>query len=158
MESTEADRPRQICAVLIGSGRALAPAEIGQVLGIETHDVESVMEHVKDRLAGVGLALVSDEKGRWLVAVGAAGRVMVARLNGDPLGRRQLSTEAAETLALLQEKGPLTIKEMARIRGANPRNAVETLRALGLVRRAGRSRGRGGAWLYRVSATVPDGL
>lgn len=137
-----------LTALFVGAGRLVSFAEIAEAAGLEKVHVENQMAAVDGRLKLLGLELVWDMKGRGMVVVSPSYRPMVAKLNGRYVGREVLSTEAAETLALIQEKGPLTIKDMTRVRGANPRNALQTLLNLGLVQRAGRAEGRGGAWLY----------
>lgn len=140
-----------LSALFVGAGRLVSLSEIAEAGGLERGHVENHLNEIAERLKLLGLELVWDMKGRGMVVVSPPYRPMVAKLNGRYVGREVLSTEAAETLALIQEKGPLTIKETSRIRGANPRNALQTLLALGLVQRAGRAEGRGGAWLYAAA-------
>lgn len=149
-EGPESDGLIRLCGLLIGAGKALPVAEIAGACQLSDREIADLLPHARQRLLTVGLCLLHDDRARWFVALDVSTKAQVARLNGGPSGRRQISTEAAEILALLREKGPLTVKEIERIRGANPRNALATLCELGLVHRSGRAKGRGGAWLYTV--------
>lgn len=155
--SHDGEKLRKLCGLLIGSGKPLGLTEIASACGVAEDEVGPLIAAAKERLASVGLCLLAADKGRWFVSLDVSTKAAVGKLNGDAPGRKQISPEAAETLALISEKGPLTLRQMGRIRGANPRNALETLLELDLVQRAGRARGRGGAWLYRASIhPAPD--
>lgn len=60
----------------------------------------------------------------------------------------QLSAAALETLAVVAYRQPVTLAEIAGIRGVDPDSALRTLREMGLVRVTGRKRTVGRPFTY----------
>lgn len=150
MESTNHESlVREIAAVLIASGRALSVRALAAACHRPTEDIAEAVGLLKQKAGELGLKIVDFAGGSVKVLVDGAYRRAIHAIKPEGIPTRgKLSPEAAETLALLQEKGPMTIAEIRAWRGCNARNVIATLTAWGLVAPAGRAKGRGGPIRY----------
>lgn len=144
---------REIAAVLIASGKTLSVHAIASACRRSVEEVRGAVEALKLRAGDLGLRVEESGPTGVRVVVDGTYRRAVRALHPEAIpSRTRLSPEAAETLALLQEKGPMTLGEIRAWRGCNARNAIETLEKIGFVAPAGRAKGRGGPIRFGATA------
>src|SRR5262245_591518 len=143
---------RALEALLFVSDEPLAPPVLGQALGLDRSDVDTLCERLAAELddRGSGLVLRS-VAGGWRLFTNPDAQPVVERFI---LSSRQarLTKASLETLAIVAYKQPVTRHQVSSIRGVNSDGVLRALTDRGLIEEAGRDEGPGRPLLY---ATTP---
>ena len=151
-----------------GSGEGLQEAETKNRLGVLASDkgddrtavdgaavdvaaVHSACQQLRERLrlSGGGLQVLEVASGYRLGTLPRFdGWIRALRQAEKP---SRLSLPVLETLAVIAYRQPVTVAEVAAIRGCDPSSSLRRLRDLGLVRLAGRKRTVGRPFTYATT-------
>lgn len=123
---------QRIEAVLFVSGESVALAELQETLAISPVELSYALAELQQALRGHGLALViSDLQAQLATSTTVAS--FICEFIGQP--EQSLSRAAAETLALIAYRGPISRLTIEGVRGVDSRRMVRQLVARGLVAR-----------------------
>lgn len=151
-------------AILFAAGTPLSVAKLARLLDIPPGAIESVLDRLTDELQGRGVRLMRHGDD---VQLGTAPELasFVARL-WDGTARARLSAAAAETLAIVAYRQPVTRAQIEAIRGVSVDRAIATLVGRELIQEVGRLEtvgrpvqyGTGFAFLEQLGLTSIDQL
>jgi segregation and condensation protein B len=156
-ENTKSDRERSVSAVsalealLFVSGEPLLPEELSGISGRSIEDVQAGLAALEKALAerGSGLRLLRGQRGEvQLTTTPEQGATVEAFLKAGM--REQLTSAAAETLAIIAYRGPLHRAGIEAIRGVNSSFTLRLLTMRGLLERSP-SRKDSRVFLYRLT-------
>lgn len=133
-------------ALLFVAEGPVSPEQLGQVLGVSTAEVSSVLEEVEAWLADGGLVL-QRQAGRVQIVTAPDVASHVERFLGLEVSSR-LSAAALEVLAIVAYRQPVTRAQIEAIRGVNSDGVLRTLSTRGLVDEVGRLEQPGRPILY----------
>lgn len=137
---------QKIEVLLFLAGEPVSYQEMARVLGSTTAEVEAEVEVLRAALDRHGLSLLRTEGRVQLVTSAAAASFVQTFLQGEV---RELSPAAAETLAIIAYRGPISRYDITAIRGVDSRRILQQLLLRGLIRKKTEAPSR--ASLYVVS-------
>lgn len=123
---------------------------------VPERDIEAVLERIAHRFADDSYAFGLVKSGGGYQFLTKPSYQASISLMLRQKGKRQLSTSALETLAIIAYRQPVTRSEMEQIRGVNCDYAVNKLLEKELIEIRGKSEGVGRPMLYGTSAKFMD--
>jgi segregation and condensation protein B len=125
-------------ALLFMATDPVSPAEIAEVMELDTGKVEEVLLNLKDeyQAADRGMELVKINDG-YQFQTKPEYQSLIKELH-QPENDQRLTQAALETLAIIAYKQPATKPEVEDIRGVNVEKALKTLQRKGLVEEKGK--------------------
>lgn len=136
---------KHIEALLFVAGEPVAKNELSELLGAElTHIEEGILE-LKQSLREHGLAVTETDTHVQLVTSPEVADLLAQFLKEEP---RPLSKAAAETLAIIAYRGPVSRYDIDVLRGVDSRTMVRQLLRRGIIKQ---SASKGNTILYDVS-------
>lgn len=138
-------KTQQLEALLFVAGEGVSKRELAKILDISEVGLDTLVQQMREELAGRGLALVVTEKDVELTTSPDVREFLAVYLESE---NEPLSRAGAETLAVVAYKGPLTRYDIDMIRGVDSRRMLRHLIQRGVVRRLA---GQGRAPLYDVT-------
>lgn len=123
---------RKIEALLFLAGEAVSFKELGQLIGQGPEAAREAVGRLRGELAEHGLTVIHSDTHAQLTTSTLVTEYLQQFLRGEA---QHLSTAAAETLAIIAYRGPITRVEVESIRGVDCRRMVRQLIARGLIRR-----------------------
>lgn len=123
---------QQLEALLFVAGEAVPVAELRKVLKLSPEEFLTTLHELSGHLAEHGLACVVTGQEAELTTSPALGAWMAQITQQEPA---ELSRAAAETLALVAYRGPLTRYEIDVIRGVDCRQMLRKLLRQGVIQR-----------------------
>ena len=145
------DLPRKIEAVLFAAGEPVSVAELARALSARQEEVAQAVEQLRTAYEdqGSGLRILASPEGVQMVTAPEAHAAVAAFLQSGM--RERLTPAAAETLAIIAYRGPISRAGVEAIRGVNSSFTLRLLALRGLVTRSTHpSDAR--RFLYEVSA------
>ncbi|MBI3255887.1 MAG: SMC-Scp complex subunit ScpB [Candidatus Andersenbacteria bacterium] len=136
---------KKIEALLFVAGEAVPLKDMARITGLDATALQTTLQALRALLEGHGLALVESAQGVQLVTAPEVGAFLKQFLADD---RSQLSRAAAETLALIAYRGPISRYDVDAIRGVDCRRIISQLVYRGLVRKESKE---GRAVMYDIS-------
>lgn len=136
---------KKIEALLFVAGEAVPMKDISQITGLDAAALQTALQELRSSLEGHGLSLVESAEGVQLVTAPEVGPFLKQFLADDG---SHLSRAAAETLALIAYRGPISRYDVDAIRGVDCRRIISQLVYRGLVRKESKE---GRAVMYDIS-------
>lgn len=136
---------RKIEALLFVAGEAVPKTDLVKLLGVELNELETYLTELHTVLSETGLALILTQDSVHLVTNPTLADFLQQFLDEE---NTTLSRAAAETLALVAYKGPVSRYDIEAIRGVDSRRVLQQLVRRGLVVKQA---GQGRVSLYTVS-------
>lgn len=127
--------PSKLEAVLFVAGEPVSVARLARVLGEEEAEIASAVEGLRSGHEGraSGLAILESPEGFQLVTAAEAHGAVEAFVTSGM--RERLTPAAAETLAIIAYRGPVSRAGIEAIRGVNSQFTLRMLSLRGLVSR-----------------------
>lgn len=119
-------------ALLFLAGDAVSHSDIARLLNLPATEIPPIIADLQAKLTDRGLALVTTETQVQLTTSPAVGEYVKEFLQGET---GSISTAAAETLALIAYRGPISRPDIEAIRGVDSRRMIRQLRIRGLIKR-----------------------
>ncbi|MBI3627343.1 MAG: SMC-Scp complex subunit ScpB [Candidatus Sungbacteria bacterium] len=138
----------KIESILFLSGEAMTARQLEKVLQSKSKDVVQALEELESEYAGRGIRLLKNND-EWQFGTAPENSDILEDLVKGEFSA-ELSKAAAETLAVIAYKGPLTRAEIEYIRGVNSSYSVRNLMLRGLAERVENPKDAR-SYLYRVS-------
>ena len=132
------EKAKQLVALLFVAGEGVSKRELAKLLDISLQELLTLLAEVTTRISGSGLALVAVDHEVELTTSPDVATWMASIAGNEP---KELSRAAAEVLAVIAYKGPVTRYEVDLIRGVDSRRSLHHLIRRGIVARLPR-RGR----------------
>lgn len=129
-------KTQQLQALLFAAGEAVPKKELSEILGEPIESVHSYIQELTAALEGHGLALATTDTHIQLVTAPAVADFL-SRFQQEELG--ELTKAAAETLAIIAYRGPLSRYDIDVLRGVDSRSMIRSLMRRGVVRRLQRA-------------------
>ncbi len=123
---------QKIEALLFLAGEAVHIAELARLTQTSETKVRANLEILSTALAGHGLTVVRSASHAQLTTSKIVSEYLQQFLQGEAT---TLSAAAAETLAIIAYRGPITRLDVEAIRGVDCRRMVRQLLARGLIRK-----------------------
>ncbi|MAF35062.1 SMC-Scp complex subunit ScpB [Candidatus Woesearchaeota archaeon] len=123
---------QQLEAILFVTGDPMSEAEATRLLKCSGPELADAIAELREHLADTGVALVTTD-GQLQLTTASNVATIISSLHVD--ADSELSTTAAETLALVAYRGPVTRSEVDAIRGVDSSRALRQLALRGLVER-----------------------
>lgn len=123
---------RKIEALLFLAGEAVSYKELGQLIGQDVAGAKKGVAALAQELHDHGLAITATDTHAQLTTSLQVAQYLQQFLQGEA---QHLSAAAAETLAIIAYRGPITRLDIEAIRGVDSRRMVRQLVARGLIRR-----------------------
>jgi len=121
-------------AMLFVAGDAVAKRELGELARVTSEELTTLLGELRDALVDHGLMLIETATHVQLTTAPAVSAWLAEQLS---TAAAELSAAAAETLALVAYRGPMSRADIDGIRGVDSRRMVGQLLARGLIRQAG---------------------
>lgn len=148
-------RLRDLEAILFVADEPLSAAVLGQLVDIDRHEADRLLERLVAELDGADSGIVLRRvAGGWRLYTHPASREVVERFVLSSRHSR-LTRAALETLAIVAYKQPVTRHQVAAIRGVDSEGVLRALVDRGLLAEVGREDGPGRPVLY---GTTPEFL
>jgi segregation and condensation protein B len=148
-------RLRDLEAILFVADEPLSAAVLGQLVNIDRHEADRLLERLAEELDGADSGIVLRRAaGGWRLYTHPASREVVERFVLSSRHSR-LTRAALETLAIVAYKQPVTRHQVEAIRGVNTEGVLRALVDRGLLAEVGREEGPGRPVLY---GTTPEFL
>ena len=142
---------RTVEALLVVASAPLSLDELADATEDHPERIETAIGLLQERYAEGRSGIVLEEAaGGFAFRASRDAADACARLFERPV-ERGLSQAALETLAIVAYLGPCSRPDVARIRGVAADSAVASLVERGLISKAGREPGQGGAVRYRTT-------
>lgn len=125
---------QKIEAVLFLAGEMVLYEELGRLIDRPSNEVEQFVEEATLSLAGHGLSLLKTDTGVQLVTSSDVAGFLKRFIEDEA---QELSCAAAETLALVAYRGPISRVDIDAIRGVDSRRMLRQLVLRGLVEKRG---------------------
>lgn len=126
------DDVRKIEALLFLAGEPVSFNELARLIQKSGEETRSCVKQLVTLLAGHGLALIQTDTHVQLATSTLVSDYLQQFLQGEAAA---LSTAAAETLAIIAYRGPISRIDIEAIRGVDCRRMLRQLIARGLIRR-----------------------
>lgn len=139
------EHAQRLAALLFVAGEPVSKDELTELLAVPPEDLADLLSEVTATFSGSGLALVATEKEVELVTSPEVSGWLAEKAGSEP---ETLSRAAAETLAVVAYKGPVTRYEVDLLRGVDSRRTIRHLLRRGAISRLSR---RGRAPEYDIS-------
>lgn len=127
---------QQIEALLFLSGEAVALKELARLAQCSPSEVQLYLAELSQALTDHGLTILTTDTHAQLVTSPAVADYVRQYIATEA---QELSAAAAETLALVAYRGPLTRTDIDVIRGVDSRHMIRQLTARALIRRTPKS-------------------
>lgn len=124
---------REIESVLLFRNEPVTASELQKLLGASKSEVEKALKSLQEFYKDRGIVLVSDGE-EYAFGTHPANADLVEKLRKDEFSR-ELGRAGLETLAVVLYKGPVSRREIDRIRGVNSGFILRSLLIRGLVER-----------------------
>ncbi|MDP3997170.1 MAG: SMC-Scp complex subunit ScpB [Candidatus Andersenbacteria bacterium] len=128
------EEAQKIEALLFLAGEAVAKSELARLISCPTDEVNKFLTEIQEELIKTGLALTLTDTHAQLTTNPAVSDWLNQYLHDEA---QDISGAAAETLAIIAYRGPITRVDIDAIRGVDNRRMIRQLLARGLVRRSG---------------------
>lgn len=127
------DLPSRLEAVLFTAGDPTPVKELAKGLAASAEDIQAAARGLAERYAaaGAGLRVLESPEGLQLVTAAEASRTVEAFITAGM--REKLTPAAAETLAIVAYRGPISRAGIEAIRGVNSSFTLRLLALRGLV-------------------------
>lgn len=139
------DSGKALQAVLFVRGERVHWKELGRVLALSQEELRQAAAELMEDLSGSGLTVVMSQEGVELVTSGEVARLVAALEEGEA---EELTKAAAETLAIVAYRGPLSRQEVSALRGVESGPMLRQLQRRSLIERL---KGEAGVMLYDLS-------
>lgn len=126
------DTAQKIEALLFLAGEAVSRRELGRLLQLTPPAVAAAVAELHAALSERGISLVETATHVQLATSPAVSEYVTTYIQGET---RDISAAAAETLAIIAYRGPVTRAEIDAIRGIDSRRMIRSLLVRGLIRR-----------------------
>src|SRR5918996_4922158 len=155
MTEQRAPRPGALGGVLFVADEPLSSGTLGQLLEVERHEAERLLEGLAGDLARAGSGIVLRQVGGgWRLYTHPDAAPVVERFVLSSRHSR-LTRAALETMAIVAYKQPVTRHQISAIRGVDSEGVLKALVDRGLLAEVGREEGPGRPVLY---GTTPEFL
>jgi segregation and condensation protein B len=141
----------QVEGLLFVASEAVAPAQLGEALGVGSSSIEVALKELDANLRQRGLRL-QRHAGRVQLTTAPELAPAIEQFLGLEATSR-LTRAALETLAIIAYQQPITHPQIDAIRGVNSDSMLKSLLTKGLIYEAGRAEGPGRPILYVTSPT-----
>ena len=141
-------RVKKIQALLFVSAEPIAKRGLAQELELTIAELNDELTQLAGALHDSGLALVTTETQVQLTTCAELGEWLASRYDAES---RQLTPAAAETLAIIAYRGPVSRAEIESLRGVDSQRIVHQLVRRGLITA---HRGRGQLVNYQITADL----
>lgn len=121
---------KKLEALLLISGESISYKEAAELLGCTTDEARQWGQVIAESLRGHGFGLVMSP-GEMSLTTSPDTSEWIAGINHNDL--RELSAAAAETLAIVAYRGPISQSDVSAIRGVDCRRMLRQLKFSGLV-------------------------
>ena len=136
-------------ALIFAAEQPISPAQLVEVTGLTSREVETALANLENRMAAGGLRIQRNRGRLQMVSAPDAGSYVEVLL-GLEINLR-LSQAAMETLSIIAYAQPVTRPQIEAIRGVNSDSTLRTLLSGGLIEDAGRAETLGRPILYRTT-------
>jgi segregation and condensation protein B len=151
-------RTRALEAVLFVADEPLSSGTLGQLLEVERHEAERLLEGLAEDLARAGSGIVLRQVGGgWRLYTHPDAAPVVERFVLSSRHSR-LTKAALETLAIVAYKQPVTRHQISAIRGVDSEGVLRALVDRGLLAEVGREEGPGRPILYGTTGEFLERL
>jgi segregation and condensation protein B len=151
-------RTRALEAVLFVADEPLSSGTLGQLLEVERHEAERLLEGLAEDLARMGSGIVLRQVGGgWRLYTHPDAAPVVERFVLSSRHSR-LTKAALETLAIVAYKQPVTRHQITAIRGVDSEGVLRALVDRGLLAEVGREDGPGRPILYGTTGEFLERL
>jgi segregation and condensation protein B len=151
-------RTRALEAVLFVADEPLSSGTLGQLLEVERHEAERLLEGLAGDLARAGSGIVLRQVGGgWRLYTHPDAAPVVERFVLSSRHSR-LTKAALETLAIVAYKQPVTRHQISAIRGVDSEGVLRALVDRGLLAEVGREDGPGRPILYGTTGEFLERL
>jgi segregation and condensation protein B len=151
-------RTRALEAVLFVADEPLSSGTLGQLLEVERHEAERLLEGLAEDLARTGSGIVLRQVGGgWRLYTHPDAAPVVERFVLSSRHSR-LTKAALETLAIVAYKQPVTRHQISAIRGVDSEGVLRALVDRGLLDEVGREDGPGRPILYGTTGEFLERL
>ncbi len=124
------EKSRQIEALLFTAGEPVTLSELSKLTNTTSADVRTCLEEISQALAGHGLSVIITDSEAQLTTSPDVSKFLAAFKQDDA---DKLSRAAAETLAIIAYRGPVSRGEIDAIRGVDSRAILRQLQHRSLV-------------------------
>jgi segregation and condensation protein B len=140
-------------AALLTSDRAIAPAKLGEALGVAVKDINDAVGQLNALYEKTGRSFrIEKVASGWQIHTLAEHADVLASLH-KARSQSKLSTAALETLAIIAYKQPILRAEIENIRGVASGEVLRSLMERHLVKIVGRAEEIGRPMLYGTTKT-----
>lgn len=122
---------QKIQALLFVAGEAVSKQELGKLLGVPVQEVEPFVQEVAEAMQGHGLTVVTTTTHVQITTAPDVAEYLASFLAQEP---GKLTKAAAEALALIAYRGPLSRYDVDTIRGVDSRGIIRSLLRRGVIR------------------------
>lgn len=124
------DIAQKIEAILFLAGEAVQYSELTRLLKINREELKNYLVELVDSFGSHGLAVLQTDSHVQLVTSASVAEFVAEFVDSES---REISAAAAETLAIIAYRGPITRYDIDAIRGVDSRRIVQQLVLRGLI-------------------------
>lgn len=125
------DQAQKIQALLFVAGEAVSKQELAKLIKSSVEEIDAYIEEIGQALAGQGLAIAVTNTHAQLTTAPHVAEYLAAFQSQEA---EALTRAAAETLALIAYRGPISRYDVDAVRGVDSRSMIRSLVRRGIVR------------------------